>query len=187
VPVYAGSLDDIVGVLHSKDMMRAMIPGATAMSIRQLMREPFFVPDTQRADELLRQFRRHRQYMAIVLDEYGGTAGVVTLDDLMSEIVGELDDAPSAATPDIQPLPDGGALVNGLTSLNTTNETLGLELSDDHFETVGGFMMSRLGRIPKAGDEVTLASGARLRVEEMDRLRVAKVRLIAASNPSPQI
>jgi putative hemolysin len=168
-------------------MLRAMIPGAPPLSIRQLMREPYFVPDTQRADELLRQFRRHRQTMAIVLDEYGGTAGVVTLGDLMSEIVGDMDDAPSAAAPDIQMLPEGGALVNGLTSLNTANETLGLALSDEHFETVGGFMMSRLGRIPKAGDEVPLAGGARLRVEEMDRLRVARVRLIVPPDPSPQI
>ncbi len=183
VPVYQDSLDDIVGVLHSKDMMRAMAPGAPPMSIQQLMREPFFVPDTQRADEVLQQFRKSRQYLAIVLDEYGGTAGVVTLADLLAEIVGEVaDEAPAGQVPDIQAAADGSALINGLATLGAVNETLGLSLADEHFETIGGYVMSRLGRIPKVGDEVELpTNGARLRVEEMDKLRVAKVKLIRAA------
>ncbi len=181
LPVYQESLDNIVGVLRSKDMMRALLRGARPMTVRELMRPAFFVPDSQRADELLQQFRRHRQSMAIVLDEYGGTAGLVTLSDLLAEIVGEVGESPADRVPDIQMAPDGSALINGLASLNDVNEALGLQLRDEHFETVGGYIMSRLGRIPRPGDEVQ-AEGDRawLRVEEMDKLRVARVRFVRA-------
>ncbi|MGQ9902847.1 MAG: hemolysin family protein [Anaerolineae bacterium] len=181
LPVYQDSLDNIVGVLHSKDMMRALLPGAGNVTIRQLMRPAFFVPDSQRADELLQQFRSHRQSMAIVLDEYGGTAGLVTLGDLLSEIVGEVGEPPANRMPDIQMAPDGSALINGLASLNDVNEALNLHLRDEHFETVGGYIMTRLGRIPRPGDEVQVeGEQAWLRVEEMDKLRVARVRLVRA-------
>lgn len=182
LPVYQDSLDNIVGVLHSKDMMRALLPDAGNMTIRQLMRPAFFVPDSQRADELLQQFRSHRQSMAIVLDEYGGTAGLVTLGDLLSEIVGEVGEPPADHMPDIQMAPDGSALINGLASLNDVNEALNLHLRDEYFETVGGYIMTRLGRIPRPGDEVQVeGEQAWLRVEEMDKLRVARVRLVRAS------
>ena len=188
LPVYQDSLDNIVGVLHSKDMMRALLPGAGNMTVRQLMRPAFFVPDSQRADELLQQFRRHRQSMAIVLDEYGGTAGLVTLGDLLAEIVGEVGEPPADRMPDIQMAPDGSALINGLASLNDVNEALGLQLRDEHFETVGGYIMTRLGRIPRPGDEVRVeGERAWLRVEEMDKLRVARVRFVRApADGSPQ-
>ena len=182
LPVYQDSLDNIVGVLHSKDMMRALLPDAGNMTVRQLMRPAFFVPDSQRADELLQQFRSHRQSMAIVLDEYGGTAGLVTLGDLLTEIVGEVGEPPADHMPDIQMAPDGSALINGLASLNDVNEALNLQLRDEHFETVGGYIMTRLGRIPRPGDEVQVeGERAWLRVEEMDKLRVARVRLVRAS------
>ena len=179
LPVYEGSLDDIVGILHSKDMMRALLPGAPALTIRELMRPPLFVPDTQRADELLHQFRHHHQSVAIVLDEYGGTAGLVTLGELLTEIVGEVGEPVTDRVPDILMAADGSALINGLASLNDVNEALGLQLRDEHFETVGGYIMTRLGRIPKLGDEVEAGSdGTRLRVEEMDKMRVSQARLL---------
>lgn len=181
LPVYQESLDNIVGVLRSKDMMRALLRGARPMTVRELMRPALFVPDSQRADELLQQFRRHRQSMAIVLDEYGGTAGLVTLSDLLAEIVGDVGESPVERAPDIQIAPDGSALINGLASLNDVNEALDLRLRDEHFETVGGYIMSRLGRIPRVGDEVQVEAGrACLRVEEMDKLRVARVRFVRA-------
>jgi CBS domain containing-hemolysin-like protein len=179
LPVYEGSLDNIVGILHSKDMIRVMAPAARSLTIRQLMREPFFVPDTQRADELLQQFRVRREHMAIVLDEYGGTAGLVTLYDLVSEIVGEVGDAEDKTAPNITRSPDGSAVINGLTSIGDVNDAFNLNLVDQNYDTLGGFVMGRLGRIPKVGDEIELkAEGIRMRVEEMDRRRVARVRLM---------
>jgi CBS domain containing-hemolysin-like protein len=178
LPVYQDSLDHIVGILHSKDMIRAMAPTMRSLTVRQLIREAFFVPDTQRADELLQQFRTRHEHMAIVLDEYAGTAGLVTLYDLISEIVGELGDVPQGTAPDITHSPDGSAVINGLTSIGDVNEAFNLNLVDINYNTIGGFVMGRLGRIPKAGDEIDLKPyGVRMRVEEMDKLRVARVRL----------
>ncbi|HEY3342517.1 MAG TPA: hemolysin family protein [Anaerolineae bacterium] len=178
LPVYAGSLDHIVGILHSKDMIRAITPVLRGLDVRKLMREAFFVPDTQRADELLQQLRRQHEHMAIVLDEYGGTAGLVTLYDLVSEIVGEVGDATGETPPEIQRSPDGSAMINGLASIGDVNEAFNMNLTDQNYDTIGGFMMGQLGRIPKVGDVVEMkTAGARIRVEEMDKLRVARVRL----------
>jgi len=177
LPIYEGSLDRIVGVLHIKDLVPALLSLTRVPPIRQLMREPFFVPDTQRADELLQQFRARREYMAIVLDEYGGTAGLVTLNDLIARLIGEVEE-PAASLPDIQQASDGSALINGLMTIGDVNEAFGLSLEDPNYDTIGGFVMGQLGRIPVLGDCVELkAQGVTLCVEEMDKLRVARLRL----------
>lgn len=178
VPVYENDIDHIIGILHIKDLMRALLSPTRTPSIRQLMREAFFVPDTQRADELLGQLRSKREYLAVVLDEYGGTAGLVTLNDLVERIIGEVQDAASPDMPDIQHTTNGSAIINGLTSIGDVNDAFELELTDENYDTIGGYIMGQLGRIPKAGDEVMLSNQqVVLRVEEMDKLRVAKVAL----------
>jgi len=181
VPVYENDVDHIIGILHVKDLVRALIPNTRVLTTRQLMREPFFVPDTQRADELLRQFRLTRESLAVVLDEYGGTAGVVTLGDLIEKIIGEITDVSRGEKPSIQ-LTSDGAVINGLTSIGDVNDEFDLVLSDENYDTLGGFVMGRLGRIPKVGDEVvvpdTRSASLIFRVEEMDKLRVARVRLV---------
>ena len=177
IPVYEESLDHIIGMLHVKDLVRAIYPKPHTLSVRQLMREPFFVPDTQRADELLQQMRTKREAMAIVLDEYGGTAGLVTLNGLLAEIVGAVG-VDASSPPDIQAHSDGSALLNGLTTIGEVNNAFGIEITDPNYDTIGGYVMGFLGRIPKSGDEFEVKEHAiRLRVEEMDRLRVSKVRL----------
>jgi len=177
LPVYEGTPDRIVGVLHIKDLVPALLAPTRVPLIRQLMREPFFVPDTQRADELLHQFRARREYMAIVLDEYGGTAGLVTLNDLIARLIGEVEGT-AASLPDIQQAGDGSVLINGLMTIGDVNEAFGLSLEDPNYDTIGGFVMGRLGRIPVVGDCVELkAQGVVLCVEEMDKLRVAQLRL----------
>ena len=177
IPVYQESLDHIIGMLHVKDLIRAIYPKPHTLSVRQLMREPFFVPDTQRADELLQQMRTKREAMAIVLDEYGGTAGLVTLNGLLAEIVGAVG-VDASSPPDIQAHSDGSALLNGLTTIGEVNNAFGIEITDPNYDTIGGYVMGFLGRIPKSGDEFEVKEHAiRLRVEEMDRLRVSKVRL----------
>jgi CBS domain containing-hemolysin-like protein len=175
LPVYEGTPDRIVGVLHIKDLVPALLTPTRVPSIRQLMREPFFVPDTQRADELLQQFRTRREYMAIVLDEYGGTAGLVTLNDLIARLIGEVEGT-AASLPDIQQASDGSVLINGLMTIGDVNEAFGLSLEDPNYDTIGGFVMGQLGRIPAVGDCVK-TQGVMLCVEEMDKLRVARLRL----------
>ncbi len=178
VPVFEETIDHIVGILHVKDLMRALLAATRTPTLRQIMREPFFVPDTQRADELLQQFRARHEYLAVVLDEYGGTAGWITLNELVARIIGEVQDSFLSGTPDIQHGSDGEAVINGLTSIGDVNDAFSLDLADPNYDTIGGYVMGRLGRIPKVGDHIDVKeSSVRLRVEEMDKLRVARVKL----------
>jgi CBS domain containing-hemolysin-like protein len=176
-PVYEDNLDQIVGVLHIKEVLRMMRdPNKDNCTARELAREPFFVPEAIPVNELLRQLRARRQHIAIVLDEYGGTAGLVTLEDVMEEIVGEVSDTFDIDEPEIQTLPDGTALIDGFTLIEEVNEELELTLNDPHYDTIAGYILGRLGRIARQGDVIE-SQGVRLRVVAMDGLRIARVAL----------
>lgn len=175
-PVYEESLDQVLGVVHLRDLMRARHgdrPSTT--TARGLMREALFVPETIGVNSLLHRFRHRRQHMAIVLDEYGGTAGMVTLEDLLEEIVGEVSDE-YGPEPGIKHLPDGSSLIDGLTLIEEVNEAFGLHLEDPHYDTIAGFVLGRLDRLAEVGDTVD-ADGARLRVEALDGKRIARLTL----------
>ncbi|MCI0520630.1 MAG: hemolysin family protein [Chloroflexi bacterium] len=176
-PVYEDNLDQILGIVHVKDLLRAMqSPDCQNCTARSLMRDPIYVPETIPVKVLLQQFRQERQHIAIVLDEYGGTAGLVTLEDLIEEIVGEVSDPFDRITPNIQILPDGSATIDGLTLIEEVNEHLRLDLQDPDYDTIAGFVLGRLGRIARAGDAVE-SDGVRLRVESMDGMRIARLSL----------
>lgn len=176
-PVFEDDLDHIVGIVYLKDLLRPIRACRSDLTARALMREALFLPETVSVADLLAHFRRARQHIAILVDEYGGTAGLVTLEDLLEEIVGDIGDLFEPPTPQVQHLPDGSVLLDGLMTIDEANEALGLTLSDPFYTTVGGLVMGRLDRVPTVGDEVVLEDGQRLRVEEMDGLRVARVRL----------
>lgn len=177
LPVYRESFDQIVGIVHLKDILRAMHGRIEGASIaRGIMREAIFIPETAHVNALLSQFRRRKQHIAIVLDEYGGTAGVVTLADLLEEIVGEVSD-PFDTEPDIQPLPDGSSLIDGLTLIEEVNEQLGLNLVDPHYDTIAGFMLGKLERLASVGDTIRVNDRC-LKVEALDGLRIARVSLV---------
>jgi len=177
-PVFDGDLDHILGVVHVKDMVRHIRERRIETPASALMREVLFLPETVSVADVLTAFRRARQHIAILVDEYGGTAGLVTLEDLLEEIVGDVDDAFDVTVPDIQWLPDGSALVDGLVPIEEVNETFQTALEDPHYTTIGGLVMGRLDRVPAVGDEVVCRRDRlRLRVEEMDGLRVARVRV----------
>lgn len=188
-PVYEDDLDHIIGIAHVKDLVRVQHDQRHTATIRGLMREALFVPDTLKLDNLLQQLRAKKQHMAIVLDEYGGTSGLVTLGDVVEQIVGEVQDPFDKSTPEIQRLPDGSALVEGLALIETVNETLALDLKDEYYDTIAGFVLGRLGRMAKVGDVVE-ADGLRLRVEALDGLRIARVLLsfpkTATDAPPPE-
>ena len=172
LPVYQDDLDHVIGVVHLKDLVEAIRTNGSATA-RELMRETVFIPEAARVDTLLQIFRARHQHMAIVLDEYGGTAGVATLEDLLEEVFGEVSD-PFDRNVEIQPLPDGSSLVNGLTTIDDVNEHFELQLSDPHYDTIAGFILGQLGRLAELGDSVVV-DGARLRVVAMDGRRVSKV------------
>jgi magnesium and cobalt exporter, CNNM family len=177
-PVYENDLDHIIGILHTKDLVRVVhLEGRHSQtSLRSFLREALFVPGTIRASDLLVRFRARKQHIAIVMDEYGGTAGLVTLSDLLEEIVGQVADAFDRQGPGIERLPDGSALINGLTLIEDVNDSFGLNLSDPDYETIAGYILGRMGRMAQLGDEVE-AGNVRLRVDAMDGLRIARVRL----------
>ncbi len=178
-PVFAEDLDHILGVVHVQDLVRGLLEHDQTVTAHALMREPLFLPETVSIADVLAAFRRHRQHIAILMDEYGGTAGLVTLEDLLEEIVGDVRDAFDHAEPPIQPLSDGSVLLDGLLQIEEVNEALHLTLSDPNYTTIGGLVMGRLDRVPAVGDEVAIREqGIRLRVEKMDGLRVARARLV---------
>jgi CBS domain containing-hemolysin-like protein len=174
-PVYDDSLDQIIGIVHLKDLLPAMLsPERQDLTARMLAREALFVPETLTVRDLLKRFRTARQHIAIVMDEFGGTGGLVTLEDLMEEIVGEVSDPFDRTAPAFIVQPDGSILIDGMTLIEDVNERLGLDLSDPHYDTIAGFVLGKLGRIPQVNDTVE-SNGVRIRVDAMDGLRVARL------------
>lgn len=185
LPVYDGHLDNIVGVLLVKDLLPYLVDDSRPFDLRRIMREPYFVPDTKRVDQLLAEFRARSIHLAIVLDEFGGTAGLVTLEDLIEEIVGDIYDEYDRPEPEFTVLPDGDVLMDGGASIGDVNERFGLTLSEHDFDTIGGYVFGELGRIPEVGDAIDLEDGRQLRVEEIADRRVTRVRLTTAPASQP--
>jgi len=177
LPVFDGSLDNIVGVLYVHDLLhqREKLEGA-GFDVRQIMRAPLTVPETMRIDALLRVLREERVQMAFAIDEFGGIAGLVTLEDLLERIIGEVPNEFELAPAEIQFLPDGAALIDGLALIDDVNARFGLHLDDRNYDTIGGYVFGELGRRPEVGDEVT-AEAWTLRVVELDGLRISRVQL----------
>ena len=179
LPVYENDLDEIIGVVHLRDLARALQEGqGQKMGLRDLAREPFFVPDSLSVRNLLRQFRDKRVHIAIVLDEFGGTSGLITLEDLMEEIVGDVKGAFDEGSSEIEKQPDGSYKLDGLLLIEDVNDYFELELDDPNYDTIAGYMMGRLDRIPQMGDMVEeREQGIGLRVEEMDGKRIERLSL----------
>ena len=180
-PVYRDDLDTVIGVLHARDLLLAE-PGTT---LESLPREPLVVPAQMSVQELLRQMRVRRRQFAIVVDEYGGTDGIVTLENVLEEIVGELQD--EFEVPEEAAVRErGGAVrIDAAESVDILEELLGLEVAPGRYKTVAGLALERLGDIPKVGDEVEI-DGYRFRVAEMDDLRIALVEARRMSSPTPR-
>ena len=183
LPVYEGSLDSVVGILHVHDLVPGLVRPPETFSLSPLLRPPLFVPESKHADELLDEMRASRQQFAVVLEEYGGTAGIVTLENLLEALVGPIEDEPGVggqATPAVAPEPDGSIIFDGLTRLDVWEEETGLRLGEadrEAAETLGGLVMARLEHIPDVGEEAQVA-GRTLRVEQLDGRRVSAVRLL---------
>jgi putative hemolysin len=179
LPVYQESKDDIVGVIHDRELLVALANGSLAHgSVRTLMRPAVHVPETKKIADLLREMQRDKFSLAIVVDEYGGTAGLVTMEDLLEEIVGEIrDEHDDDEQESISIVSDHEAVVEAGTNIEDVNAKLGIELPTEDFETIGGYTVGLFGRLPKEGEEVDAADRTRLRVDRTRGRRILAVRV----------
>jgi putative hemolysin len=183
VPIYDGSVDNISGVVHAKDVLKHLKAGNLSDPVRPLARPAHFVPEAKKVDELLQELQQRRVHMAIVVDEYGGTAGLITIEDLLEEIVGEIrDEYDQAEEARVEQISDREAIFDARTSIREVNELLALDLPDDEFDTLGGLVYDRLGKVPAIDDEVHVDS-CLIRVMSTEGRRIKKVRLLVGESP----
>ena len=179
LPVYVDTIDDVLGIIYVRDLLAAIANPSTDNTIRSLTRLAFVVPETKRVDELLEEFRERRTQIAIVVDEYGGTEGLVTMEDVLEEIVGEIEDEFSRVREsEITRQNDGSVNVSAGLGIEDVKELFGVEIESDDFDTVGGFVYHHLGRIPHVGDVVE-NSGLKVEVVSVlgRRLRTLKIKV----------
>lgn len=176
VPIYAGDLDHITGIVYAKDLLAHFEQGRPAAALARVARPAHFVPESKKVDELLREMRQRRVHIAIVIDEYGGTAGLLTIEDLLEEIVGEIVDEYDREEEQIQMIADGEGVVDARASVDDVEEAFGVELPQGEFDSIGGFVLDRIGRLPVAGEEIE-ACGLRVAVEEVNAHRIQKIRI----------
>ena len=178
------STDNIIGLVYLKDLVRRARAGEGARPVRVAVRPAIFVPEQKRVAELLREMRTKQFHMAVVIDEHGGTSGLVTLEDLLEEIVGEITDEYDVEMPAVERLPDGSLRVPGRTPIDEVSEALGTELPDEEWDTVGGLILNLLGHVPEEGETVRF-QGLELRTERVQGRRIASVRIIRLPEAEP--
>lgn len=176
VPLFEGSTDRIVGVVYAKDLLRNWGANDETLTLTEVMRTPYFIPETKRIEDLLVDFRTLRVHIAIAVDEYGGTSGLITIEDLLEEIVGDIQDEYDLEVPWLQTQEDGTLLVDARLNVEDIEEYYDIEIPREKFDTIGGYLFHLLGNVPKAGVKVT-DNGLVLMVEESDQRKIGKVRI----------
>jgi putative hemolysin len=185
-PVYRDTLDDVVGILHVRDLFSAMYEkGLTEVHLEELLRPAHIVPETKDLASLMHEFRRTSTHFAIVVDEYGAMAGIATLEDLIEEIVGEIEDEFDIAEVQIEQIDEDTYRISGMFPIDEFNQRFGTVLPDEDFHTVGGYVFGQLGRAPEPGDDVSW-NGVRFDVLEVDGNRIEKIGVTFHERPSPR-
>ncbi len=185
IPIFDETIDNIIGVVYAKDLLRHLREGAQDAPVKPLAREASYVPETKKVDELLHEMQQKRVHLAVVVDEYGGTAGLISIEDLIEEIVGEIQDEYDVEEAMIEEVSDSEAVFDARVSIRDVNDTLDLDIDDEDFDTLGGLLYHELGKVPDAGDEVRV-DGAVVTVLTTTGRRVRKVRVTKVpSEPAP--
>jgi putative hemolysin len=186
IPIYDTTVDNITGVVYAKDLLRFMRDGNQTAPVQPLAREPSYVPETKKVDDLLHEMQQSRVHMAVVVDEYGGTAGLITIEDLIEEIVGEIRDEYDIEEAAIEKVSPTEALFDARVSIRDVNDTLDLDLDDEDFDTLGGLLYHELGKVPDVGDQVQV-DRAQVSVLSTTGRRVRKVRVTKVVPPEPAV
>ncbi len=176
IPLFEDTIDKIIGVIYAKDVLRHLADGTRPASLSALSRPPYFIPETKRVHELLKELQENKIHIAVVVDEYGGTAGVVTTEDIIEEIVGEIIDEYDAEDKAVEQVSEDEAIVDARYGIDALNDLFHLELSNEDYDTVGGIVYSELGKVPAEGDEVQI-DGIRLHVLSVAGRRIKKIQI----------
>ncbi len=184
IPVFRETIDAIVGMVYAKDLLRFVREETGPVKLIDLLRPAYFVPESKRVDELLKDLQQEKVHLAIVVDEYGGTAGLVTIEDILEEIVGEIQDEYDREVPMVERVGAEEVLVDGRISLDEIGEIFETEFADRESGTIGGFVQRTLGRIPKAGESVE-ANGLLIEVRAVEHHRIRKLRVVRMPEPEP--
>jgi len=182
IPIYKGNIDEIVGILHAKDLLKLLGEHPESKIPPEILRKPYFVPRTQKVSELLRDLKNRKTHLAIVTDEYGGTAGIITIEDIIEEIVGEIMDEHDIEEPTLTVMDDGSLLVDASLDVEKLEEQLDLRIPRGDFESVGGFIIHLLGRIPEENEEIEY-EGLKIRIKQANLRRVEKVLIMRSPTP----
>ncbi len=174
IPVFTDDLDDVVGIAYAKDVLKAVYQGKQDMALREVVREARFVPESKKVADLLREMQQEKFHIALVTDEYGSVSGLVTLEDLLEELVGEITDEYDTEEPELEQIADGVYRVDGKMSIDEVNEMLDVELPDEEWDTVGGLMLGLMGSIPDEGEEVGFQN-LTFTAEKVDGRRIVKI------------
>ncbi|MSM40651.1 MAG: CBS domain-containing protein [Geobacter sp.] len=176
IPVFEGTMDNIVGILYAKDLLKYWGMDEESISLKTIMRPPFFIPETKNLEELLQEFRKKKVHLAIVIDEYGGTSGLVTIEDLLEQIVGDIQDEYDAEEERLVEEPGGSVIVDGRLPIEDLEEHFGITVEREKFDTVGGYVAHLTGSIPVIGEVVT-ADRLLITVLAADERRVIRLRV----------
>ena len=176
IPVYNETIDDIVGVLNIKDLLFISDEDKKNFDIKKFMRDPFYTFEFKKVMELFAEMKKSRNHISIVLDEYGGTVGIATIEDLVEEVVGEIEDEYDQEEKEIQCINEKEYMLEGSTRLHDIKDIIGLDLESDEFDSIGGLIIGELGRFPEEKEEVTY-NNIKFIVEEVDKNRIKKVRM----------
>ena len=161
IPIYDSDIDHMKGIAYARDVLGLLLKDSSSINRKislNLIRPALFVPETKILDELLTQFQQEQVHIAIVMDEYGGVSGIVTIEDLLEEIVGEIEDEFDFGDPNIEKIDSNNYIIDGKTSLEQVNELLSIDIEGDGFDTIGGLVYQRLGKIPSVGDDISIGN-----------------------------
>lgn len=184
IPVYQSNIDNIIGILHIKDLIPYLDKNINkeTFNLQKIIRPAYYVPSSKRIDELFKEMKKNKIHMAIVIDEYGGTAGIITMEDLIEEIVGDIFDEYDEDKKDFEKLDETTYIVNGTISLDVIKEYFDVDLPIDEYETVSGFIIGQLGKIPEENEKPEIEfDGLVFKVEEINKKRIAKVKIYMRS------
>ena len=188
IPVFSGNRDNIIGIVHAKDLLEHMLdPAEQERPAMGIMRDPFFVPETKNVLDLLQEFRTLKVHLAVILDEYGGTAGLVSIEDVIEQIVGDIEDEHDAPREEeITLQPDGSYLIAGRAYLEDLEDAIGMKIESDEVDTLGGYLTHLAGRVPVAGEEFKLdgLDDVVFTVADADAKQIHSVRLCAPGSPA---